>query len=116
MLTCFICQKPHPGSQKLISHLGGEHNCFPGSKFKLICSQQGCRHQFQTYAGFHKHLNNVHSSDQQTDQIVAHSPSDTVASSSKVDSINVETNSQHQSPCSSVSPENNDLDVAKNLT
>lgn len=118
MLTCFICQKQHSSSQLLISHLRGEHSYFPGSKFKLICSEQGCRRQFQTYAGFRKHLDNVHSSVQQIAKTVtvACSPSEPVASSSQVDSLDDQMNPQHQSPCSSESAENNDSGLTKDST
>lgn len=56
MLTCFLCKRAYPSSQQLISHLRGEHGYYPGPKFKLFCWQPGCRLQFQTYAGFRKHL------------------------------------------------------------
>ncbi|XP_014904683.1 uncharacterized protein LOC106957746 isoform X2 [Poecilia latipinna] len=68
MLTCFMCQELYPSSQNLISHLRIDHSYCPGPKFKLFCSQSGCRHQFLTYTGFQKHLNNVHSNVQQISQ------------------------------------------------
>ncbi|XP_053097912.1 uncharacterized protein LOC113523917 [Pangasianodon hypophthalmus] len=110
MLICFICKKQHPCSQKLISHLRGEHSYYPGSKFSLICSQHGCRHQFETYAGFRKHLNNVHSNVQQIAQTstAACSLSEPVVSTSQADSLEDQINPQHQSPCSSTSSGNND--------
>lgn len=64
MLTCFVCKRTFRNSNHLISHLRLEHGYYPGQKFKLCC-QEGCRHHFLTYAGFRKHLNNVHSADQQ---------------------------------------------------
>lgn len=66
-----MCQKLYPSSQQLISHLRVEHSYYPGPKFKLFCSQRGCRHQFLTYTGFRKHLNNVHSNVQQNSQSLA---------------------------------------------
>lgn len=116
MLICFICQKEHPESQQLISHLRGEHSYYPGSKFKLICSQQGCRHQFQTYAGFRKHLNSVHSSIQliAPTSTVGCSSSEPVASSSHA--LEDLMNPQHLSPCSSALSDNNDSGLTKNST
>lgn len=116
MLICFICQKEHPDSQQLISHLRGEHSYYPGSKFKLICSQQGCRHQFQTYAGFRKHLNSVHSSIQliAPTSTVGCSSSEPVASSSHA--LEDLMNPQHLSPCSSALSDNNDSGLTKNST
>ncbi|XP_051947286.1 uncharacterized protein LOC127618717 [Xyrauchen texanus] len=118
MLICFICQTQHHSSQQLISHLRGEHSYYPGSKFKLICSQQGCRHQFQTYAGFRKHLNNVHSNVQKIalTSTVGCSSSEPLASSSRVDTLDDQMNPQHESPCSSVSSENNDSELTKDST
>ena len=82
MLACFKCQKQYPSSQQLISHLRVEHGYYPGPK--LFCSQQGCRLQFLTYAGFRKHLNSVHSNIQHISQTstAACSSSEPVASSS----------------------------------
>ncbi len=118
MLICFVCQKQHTDSQQLISHLRGEHSYYPGSKFKLICSQQGCRHQFQTYAGFRKHLNSVHSNVQLITQTstVGCSSSEPVASSSQVDALEELMNPHHQSPCSSALSDNNDSGLTKNST
>lgn len=65
MLTCFVCKKTFRNSNHLISHLRLEHGYYPGQKFKLFCSQEGCRRHFLTYAGFRMHLNTVHSDDQQ---------------------------------------------------
>lgn len=85
MLTCFICQKLYASSQQLISHIRVEHSYYPGPKFKLFCSQPGCRLQFLTYAGFRKHLNSVHSSVLQTAESSTCSSSEPVASSSQAD-------------------------------
>lgn len=65
MLTCFVCKATFRNSNHLISHLRVEHGYYPGQKFKLYCSQEGCRRNFLTYAGFRMHLNSVHSADQQ---------------------------------------------------
>ena len=79
MLTCFMCKSVYPSSQELISHLRGEHGYYPGPKFKLFCCQPSCRLQFQTYAGFRKHLNSVHSNVQQIASDVACSSCDPVS-------------------------------------
>lgn len=65
MLTCFVCKKTFRNSNHLISHLRLEHGYYPGQKFKLLCSQEGCRRHFLTYASFRMNLNSVHSADQQ---------------------------------------------------
>lgn len=66
-----MCKKTLANSQSLISHLRVEHGYYPGHKFRLFCSQEGCRNQFLTYSGFRKHLNSSHSADQQSDSNVA---------------------------------------------
>lgn len=97
MLICFICQTQHHSSQQLISHLRGEHSYYPGSK----------------------HLNNVHSNVQRIAQTsTVGCSSEPVASSSRIDALSLEDqmNPQHESPCSSVSSENNDSELTKDLT
>lgn len=39
MLTSFMCHKPYPSSQQLISHLKVEHGYYLGPKFKLLLSK-----------------------------------------------------------------------------
>lgn len=65
MLICFVCKSTFRNGKSLISHLRVEHGYYPGQKFKLYCSQEGCRRHFLTYTGFRLHLNSVHSADQQ---------------------------------------------------
>lgn len=81
MLKCFLCKKVFPSSQQLISDIRGEHGYYPGPKFKLFCCQPSCRLQFQTYAGFRKHLNIVHSNVEQIvhTSTVANLPGDPVS-------------------------------------
>lgn len=118
MLTCFKCQKLYSSSQQLISHLRVEHGYYPGPKFKLFCSQQGCRHQFLTYAGFRKHLNSVHSNVQQIAQTstVACSSSEPVATSSQAHALEDQFNPPNQCSSSSVSSESNDSGLTKDPT
>ena len=63
MFKCFICQSLHFPSQALISHLRLGHSFYPSTKFKLACSQDGCRRQSTTYSGLKKHLNSAHDKD-----------------------------------------------------
>lgn len=109
MLTCFMCQKDYPSSQQLISHLRVEHGYYPGPKFKLFCSQQGCRNQFLTYAGFRKHLNSVHSNIQQIAQTSC-SFSESAATSFQAHALEYQFNPQNQ--CSS----SNDSGITKDPT
>lgn len=115
MLTCFMCQKLYPNSQQLIVHLSVEHGYYPGPKFKLFCSQQGCRHQFLTYPGFHKHLNSAHSNVQQTSTVACCS-SEPVVTSSQAHAV--EDRFIPPDPCSSSSTcsEINDSGVRKDPT
>lgn len=99
----------------MISHF--EHGYYPGPKFKLFCSQQGCRHQFLTYAGFRKHLNSVHSIFQQTQtSTVACSSSESVATSSQAHTLEDQFIPQNQCSSSSISSEANDSGLTKDPT
>ncbi len=60
MLLCFRCEGLYADAHSLISHLKCEHGFYPTSKCRLVCSQQHCRKQFSTYAGFRKHLGKIH--------------------------------------------------------
>ncbi len=83
------------------------------------CVHRDSRHQFQTYAGFRKHLNSVHSNVQLIAQTstVGCSSSEPVASSSQVDAVEELMNPHHQSPCSSALSDNhNDSGLTKNST
>lgn len=61
MFKCFICQAVHVPCQSLISHLRLDHSFY--CRFKLVCAQDRCRHQFSTYSGFKKHLISSHEKD-----------------------------------------------------
>lgn len=108
MLTCFLCKRAYPISQQLISHLRGEHGYYPGPKFKLCCWQPGCRLQFQTYAGFRKHLS-FHSNVDHNDRTsaIASFSNDTVSPALE-DQFN-SSNLPHSSP--SVLPESSSSSV-----
>lgn len=118
MLTCFMCQKLYPSSQQLISHIRVERGYYPGPKFKLFCSQQGCRHQFLTYAGFRKHLNSIHSSVQQIahNSAVACSSSEPAATSSQLQALEDQFNPPSQCSSSSVCCEGSDSGLTKDPT
>lgn len=118
MLTCFMCQKLYPSSQQLISHVRVEHGYYPGPKFRLFCSQQGCRRQFVTYADFRKHLNSVHSNVQQIAQTstVVCSSIEPVATSSQAHALEDQFNPPNQCSSSSVSSESSDSGLAKDPT
>ncbi|CAI5642751.1 unnamed protein product [Oreochromis niloticus] len=109
MLTCVLCKRAYPSSQQLISHLRGEHGYYPGPKFKLFCWQPGCRLQFQTYAGFRKHLSSFHSNVDQNDRTsaIACFSNDTVSPALE-DQFN-SSNLPHSSP--SVLPESSSSSV-----
>lgn len=101
----------------MISHLRVEHGYYPGPKFKLFCSQQGCRPQFLTYTGFRKHLNSVHSNVQQIAQTstVACSSSEPVATSSQAHALEDTFNPQNQCSSSSVYSGSNDSGLTKEM-
>lgn len=106
MLTCFLCHKVYPSSQQLISHLRVEHGYYPGPKFKLFCCQQGCRHQFLTYAGFRKHLNCVHSN---VEQIAETSTANNEPAETSSHDVEDQVNSPDQCSSSSVFSESSSL-------
>lgn len=62
MYRCHICRSMHSAPSALIQHLKFFHGLYPGKKFVVICAQEGCSLQFNSYAGFTKHLNGYHSS------------------------------------------------------
>lgn len=71
------------------------------------------------YAGFRKHLNNVHSNVQRITQnstVACSSVQELVATTSQVDDLEDQINPQHQYACSSASSENNDLGLTKDST
>lgn len=113
-----MCQKLYASSQQLISHLKVEHSYYPGPRFKLFCSQPGCRLQFLTYIGFWKHLNIVHSSVVQTAETltVACSSSEPVASSSQSDIWEDQFNPDVECSSTSMTHESSDVGPRKDPT
>ena len=98
MFKCFICQSLHFTSQALISHLRLGHSFYPSTKFKLACSQDGCRRQSTTYSGLKKHLNSAHDKDSCQSGDVEMSESFQADFDSLQDTIEVEGTRVMQSP------------------
>lgn len=57
MFRCYICRALHNAPSALIQHFKFFHGLYPGRKFVLVCAQEQCSLQYNSFKGFRMHLN-----------------------------------------------------------
>ncbi len=60
MFRCYICRALHNAPSTLIQHFKFFHGLYPGRKFVLVCAQEQCSLQYNSFKGFRMNLNSCH--------------------------------------------------------